>query len=488
MANDNKKKSAAQKAAEAAPEQNPTEEARVKVVTATKVKGLSQGEKVAYLTAVQKERDEIRNSGEGNFLREHVRGLSIIAQAAILDIAAGEIACGTSAMGFIIAKNEETYSALLSMAAAQGIKLPSFKSLPTPTKDQLKAVGLEDVAPDNAVLVKIDKGDVSEETIDKKKKEVAAVAKAVENPAEIKNAEQLKASLTAMLVKPATEGSIDRPDARVQRTIDFYRGYLTIQANHAEKKKEELKKVKELSRTDMLNQISEIVGPCPFALKGAAFLLRKVTNETGSPISAFCLYRRGSVPTGGNPADDQYLADVVRIILIWSCNSQIAEFKSTVKDCEKIIKKNEELVKANKDKVAAAAVKEWNRQRDGYNLKIQELENILNLITSPSLDVVDNLIDDYNAENTESEHYKLAHRIVKNILDTYYPNTDIKKLEKETMLKNVQQRAGIIINMFRDPLNQSISYKESNLTEMVEIEAPAEEKGEESKGEEAPKN
>jgi hypothetical protein len=51
---------------------------------------------------------------------------------------------------------------------------------------------------------------------------------------------------------------------------------------------------------------------------------------------------------------------------------------------------------------------------------------------------------------------------------------DIKKLDVDVMLKNVQQRAGIIINMFRDPLTQSIAYKESNLTDMVEVETKEE--------------
>jgi hypothetical protein len=43
--------------------------------------------------------------------------------------------------------------------------------------------------------------------------------------------------------------------------------------------------------------------------------------------------------------------------------------------------------------------------------------------------------------------------------------------------------------MFRDPLSQSIAYNESNLTDMVEKEAPKEEKpAEEKPAEEKPKN
>lgn len=484
-------KKAAEQAAAAAAEQVKEKAAGEKkdetvesIVKAVKGNSLSQDGKAITANLIQKRWVEGENATEmqrtaGGFLVDALLG----------DIIITSFAEGSNMFTAIIGRDENKYLAIKAHLAEQGIALPDYKALPAPTEDQLKKFGVK-MLPAETAVVNIPKENVSTKAIDKKKKEIAAVANAVNNPAEIKNAEQLKASLTAMLVKPATEaGAVDRPDARVQRTIDFYRGYLTIQANHAEKKEEELKKVKALSRIDMLNQIAEIVGPCPFALSGAAYLLRKITNETGSPISAFCLYRRGAVPTANGSIEDSYLADVVRILLIWSCNSQIAEFKSSIKDCEKIIKKNEEAVKANeKDKVASAAVKEWNRQLDGYKTKIAELENILNIVTNPSLDIVDNLIDDYNAEDENSEQYKLAHRIVKNILDTYYPGADIKKLDKDVMLKNVQQRAGIVVNMFRDPLNQSISYKESNLTEMVEIEAPAEEKAEEAKGEEAPKN
>lgn len=475
MANKNKK-SAAEEAAKQTPDNTVVETPDVKVVNPTKITGLSQGEKVAYLTAVQKERDEIRNAGEGNFLKEHVKGLSIIAQAAILDIAAGEIACGTSAMGFIIAKNEESYSALLGMAAAQGIKLPAFKTLPSPTKEQLKSVGLEAIEPNNAVLVKIDNKAVSDDTKKKKTEEGILVSKAVDNPAEIEGEEQLRASLAAMLIKSVKDG-IDRPDTRVQRTIKFYRGYLTIQANKiedAEEKKAALEKVKNSSRIQMLTEISEIVGSCPFAINGVAKFLRNYTNETNSPISAFCLYRRSAVPEGDGTIDDAYLADVVRVIIIWSCNSQIAE-------CQSLIDSNKKLAKNEKGsaKVATETSIRVNEE------KIKELQGIINIVTNPSFDVVDNLIANYNSENKESVEYKLAHRIVHNIMGSYYPDVKSEELDENIMLNNVQQRAGIITNLFRDSMTQSIKYNEANLVPMAKKEA---EKEEETEKEEPSKN
>lgn len=476
MGKSKNQKSAAEEAAKQVPNDNTTVETpEVKVVNPTKINGLSQGEKVAFLTAVQKERDEIRNTGEGNFLKEHVKGLSIIAQAAILDIAAGEIACGTSAMGFILAKNEESYNALLSMAAAQGIKLPAFKTLPAPTKEQLKAVGLEAIEPANAILVTIDKKNVSDETKKQKTEEKILTSKAVDNPVDIKDEEQLRASLAAMLIKSVKDG-IDRPDTRVQRTIKFYRGYLTIQANkieNAEEKKAALEKVSNASRIQLLTEISEIVGSCPFAINGVAKFLRNYTNETNSPISAFCLYRKSAVPESDGTIDDSYLADVVRILIVWSCNSQIAE-------CQSLIDTNKKVVKNEKGaaKVATETSIRVNEE------KIKELHGIIDIVTNPSFEVVDNLVEDYNVENEESVHYKLAHRIVKNIMGSYYPDVDPEKIDKDVMLRNVQQRAGIIINLFRDTLTQSLSYSEANIIPMVEVT----EKKDEKKNEEPSKN
>lgn len=459
MAKENNKKSAAKIAAAAAAEQAaPTTDNNVVVNPATK--GMSQSDKVAYIAAVQEERRfMMQNTEKPSAVM--IEGFTMLAQATILDVAMGEIASGNSCTGAIITANEGNYKALQAMAMERGVKLPEFKALPAPTKEQLAKIGLLEVKPEEVRVLNIDAKDVSEKTINQKKKEIAAVAKAVDNPAEIKNSDQLKASLTAMLVKPITEG-IDRPDARVQRTIKFYRGYLTIQANAAENKEEALKEMKAKTRQQMLNEIAEIVGPCPFSLNGTAYFLRKRAIETGSPISAFCLYRRSAIPEKDNTIDEQYLADVTKILLLWSCNSRIAECNASLKEQKKHIEKE------------TGAAKTATETAIRYNeTAIDELNQLVSWVNNPSFDVVDSLIEDYNSEDTNSEKYKLAHRIVSNIMTTYYPEIDIEKVDKECLLKNVQQRAGIIVNMFRDPLSQSISYSEANLTEIA-TKAPEE--------------
>ena len=77
-------------------------------------------------------------------------------------------------------------------------------------------------------------------------------------------------------------------------------------------------------------------------------------------------------------------------------------------------------------------------------------------------------------------------------MKTYYPKfmeeplkKDGKVIDEDVMLKNVQQRAGIVINMFRGSLSQSIAYKEANLIDMVTKDAPKEETKVEEPGEES---
>ena len=165
-------------------------------------------------------------------------------------------------------------------------------------------------------------------------------------------------------------------------------------------------------------------------------------------------------------------------MVTWSCNSQIAIAKKAIKDFEKLIKANEEANKtADKatQKVNNATIKKEKEEITKNEAIVTEMEAVINSVVNPSFDVVDHLIEDYKSENKESEPYKLSHRIVSDIMKTYYSEYKDKNLDEDVMLANVQQYAGIIVNMFRDPLAQSISYTKANLVDMVEVEKPAEE-------------
>ena len=293
------------------------------------------------------------------------------------------------------------------------------------------------------------------------------------NPAEIENENQLAASLSNLLTKGA-----DNIGARIKRVIDFYRGYLTIQANKAEDKEKELQKVKSMTRTEMFEKISVIVGECPFAMNGTAKIFRNMIQKELNPVVPFCIYRRTSA-NGDNSVDDEFVGDILKILVKWSCNSTIEHAQHNIAEAERLIKKNEKIVGEEKDatkkKLAQTAINNYvNAVIPDAEKCIAEMQSILVVLTNPSFDAIDSLIENYNGKDDTKDEYKVAHRIVDNVIKTYYKGVDMTKVDNKALLNNVQQRAGIIINIFRDPLTKNQNYDESNITELKEAETSAE--------------
>jgi len=462
-----KEKTAAEIAAEKAAAEQGAQNERpsfAEALAAAKDKSLSSGEKVILANLVQEA--WIKDPAYGNI----VDGATVLRDALMGDIIVTQLLNGKDTFALIVRKDENRYLSIKNMLAGQGISLPDFKALPAPTQDQLDAAGVK-LLPAETAMIKIDSSNVSEEALEQKKKEQKIESeKPSTNPAEIKDTEELKKSLSYLL----TSGS-ENLDSRVQRTIDFYRGYLTIQANHAENKTEALAALKEKSRSTMLSEIVELVGPCPFAFRGAAHMLLTRLESTKTVIVPFCLYRRTADKK--NKLEDDYICDIVRILTTWSCNTKIANANRTIAECERVIRKNEAIVKDNKDakevKVAESTIKTFKETIEKQKAIVDGLNSLIGIINNPTFDGVDSLIEDFDKEEG-SDEYKNAHMIVDTIMKTYYKDIDVAKANKESMLKNVQQRAGIIINMFRGALAQSMTYAEGNLTDIVVEEQKAE--------------
>lgn len=441
---------------------------KVEVINNPATKILSPDAKVAYITAIQKERDEIRNNNPENIPQAFVDGMSMIAQATILDIAVGEIVSGKSGLGLIISRNEANYARLSAMAASLGVTLPTYKSLPAPTKEQLEKAGFNNIDANQTALVVLDNKSVSKETKEKKKAEKAIEVKKRLDPTKIENDEQLKEQLTMCFLGNET------PVLRVQKAINFYNTYLTFKAKKAENAAEEEAKVKAMSRIDMLREITSIVGECTFAMSGLAHFLNKTTNDTQSPISAFCAYKRATTTAGKQAeTDDAFIADVVKILIIWSCTSKIAELKRLIAACD------ENLKTLSKDKKGnAAKIKTEQTFKSNHESEILGYESIINCVNQPTFDVVANLVDNYNGEETSIKRQN-ARRVVSNIIETFYPGTKPADYAEESMLKVAQQHAGIILNLFCNPLEQNAAYAEDNISVLIK-------KGEEPAAEKAP--
>lgn len=390
--------------------------------------------------------------------------------AYMADAIVTDIAQGHSLVSRIIGTDEEKYAQTRLLLANMGIALPDFKALPQPSEEELEAQGIK-LLPSQTRVINVDARDVDEKVVEQKKKELKSAEKATTDPTKIENEKQLHDALVALLTSV-----MDTPDKRIQRAINFYQSYLKIQANKIEKEEEknaELEKINNTSRIDILKSITEVVGDSPFIFSGIGKIYCGQTAQTGSPISAFCLHRRAATnnKTGIVDHDDQFIADIVKTIITWTCNSVINGANQTIAEQKRAIEKRKG--DGTHKKAAETVIKACED-------KIVKQQQILDIVNNPSFDIVDSLKDGYKSEDENSESYKSARRLVRNIMDTYHKGVDVATVDEDSLLHNCAQRGGVILNLFRGPLAKNNNYSEANIGEL-KIVAKPEEKAEEEK-------
>ena len=286
MANKNKKAaSAAQEAAKVAAAPKP--EQKAPEVTQEEAQILKMGNvlknsarmsadsKAIVANLLQKRVIENPNAPE-----QVVDGASVVIDAMLADVIVTGVAMGEDVFAMIIRKDENKYLALQSMLNAQGITIPAFKTLPAPTAEQLQKAGVN-LLPAESVVVAVDKKDVDKKVVEKKKKELKAEAS--------------KPSLDPTKIK--------------DENINFYSAYLNVQAK-GDKKEEE--KVAALSKEEILQKITDIIGPATFVVNGMMYQPCRATNETGVPVSAFCIVKRmfETSKVFNDKMDDEFIAAV----------------------------------------------------------------------------------------------------------------------------------------------------------------------------------
>jgi hypothetical protein len=463
MANKNKKSPAQQAAEQTAAQQAPKTEnpAAVAMMNGVKKASLSPDATVAALTGLKEMIHDNPNAATYyNLSEDTIHSINVFTLTGFATVLAIEVSENKSP--FAQKMLEKQIDAVNAISEFTGVSI-NTKALPAPGEGGAIQV------PSTAIEVSTDM-----------KKKIAAEEKLKElnpvtNPAEVTSLEQLAASL-ALLISKGNEGII----IRMRRATDFYRGYLTIQANKAEDKKAALEEVKNMSYSELLSKMADVVGPCPVGLVGNAGLFRKNFVNVGTIIGPFCMYRRNAdkIDTKGVLTND-FIADLVRIMISWSCKEEISKAEKGIKENERIIKKNEDIVakneSANDVTIAKAAINTHKGYIEKCNNTINEMNGIIIGMNNPAIEDVDNLIDNFNKKDDTDADYKRAHLIVDQIINTYYKGTDLTKVDMDSLLHNVQQRAGIIINLFRDPLSRSIAYSEANITEIAQAETPAEE-------------
>lgn len=359
-----------------------------------------------------------------------------------------------------LAKNE--FTMLMSPEMVEQIKLiggemgVSLKEnlLPAPNENNEVAV------PSAAITV-------SKETKKAAEEEAELVeSKPIVDPTQIKTKEDLCKALGFIL---ADAKACARPYDRIVRLIDFYTSYLYFTAGDDQAKKDE---IKNMPKDQLFSKAIEEMGTLPFSSFILAKLMYTETSKTKSPIPAFCMFRRASLnqTTGYPTVEDKLAASFVRILVSAYANVLIANDTESIATCNESIK----VLSKNKKQNAKAIEKEENKIK-AYTAAIESYREVISYVTNPEGKDIENFVEAYN--NKDHENYKFARRVGHNIFDTYYPGIKMQTVKPEILVNNLHQYAGVIVNMFRDPLAQLQLYSESNITELEFVE----EKGEEAK-------
>lgn len=413
------------------------------VVDINASKGLTQSEKLQFAKELRHRVAELKE--EDNPPLALIAGYNMIRDTTFIDLAAGEIACGTSAMGFIFSGNEVAYNALQNAAISLGVTLPEFKTLPAPSKKQLEDAGLASIS--TAKLLTVTEENVSAETKKKKKAEKKINDEAnsgnkeyMTDHTKIETDEQLKEALGFQLVNSKIVSPLDR----LVTTAQFYRSYLEHRAEKAPDPKAELDRIHAYNLADLLQEISTMVPPS-FTAAGFGDLLCRRIADTKSVVPSFELFKRCGKKrnTGTFRFSDEEVAAFVRVLVVWKATGAIAQYGAEIK------RLTEKDAKKNADAIAKATE------------AIKAEQELISAVTNPSYELADTFIAAYNDKNNPLHEAALV--AYRSIVETYYKDVEVPELEFESMLLNVQQHIGIDLNLFNEDMMKRDDFSEENL-------------------------
>lgn len=239
--------------------------------------------------------------------------------------------------------------------------------------------------------------------------------------------------------------------SNIKAAVNFYRSWLLIQAkdDQAEKDRINARTVK-----DIILDIANFTNACPFVLKGVGGYLLRLTMTHNSIVPAFCIMRntvRNKV-TGKTTCDEQEIADICYAVVNWAANARISEKKKNIEVLSADKKRNKEAI-------------------DDVNADIKAIEDVISMLDNPNSDFADNVLD--NLKSDDAIVVKHAQEAFGIIAKCYYPGTDLRK-RYTNLANNVKQLAGIITNLFRDPMSPLSNFNIANLDHEL-IEAPKDE-------------
>lgn len=293
-----------------------------------------------------------------------------------------------------------------------------------------------------------------------------ANTKAELDPTKIESEDQLKNSLLNILVKGHGSANFYQ---KVMIAVNFYRTYLSKKAKDAGNT-EEYENIKKMSTCDILSAIAKFLGKCTFTISGMAKYMFEQTERTKSPVVAFCQLRDANIEvnkeSGMKQIDDQNIADIVKVLIRWYADTEIQTANESI---EKQLE-NVNLLKKD-EKKNAKGIENAEKTIETIKQRISAIENVVSYVNVPDREVIDNFVTNYT--DNKAEGFKTARMIGSKIAKSYYPGENMKDVKMESLTHNLQQRMGVITNMFLPPLNQLVDYSEANIAELEKQEPKA---------------
>ena len=283
------------------------------------------------------------------------------------------------------------------------------------------------------------------------KKQLKEEKKALENAPEmdvkkINSEDELRTVLVYLLSQ--------RKDyiVNIQKAISIYSAFL---------EKQEKGSTKSLTRIQLLNKLIKLVGKAPIVVSGIGNFLYSATAATKSPVSAFCNLRNTVTDrkTGKCSMGNDVIADIVRELVLWVIDLKIDETKRGIES----IKENIKVLSKDKKK-NEKAIDEQNKRIEVLKKNIEHHNSVAKYVIEPSIEPIETLLE------KKGQKDMAACKMYKSLLDGLYFGVDLFKYTPASINQNMIKQAGVITNLFRDPLAKIIGYTQGDVPELKEVE------------------
>ena len=329
----------------------------------------------------------------------------------------------------------QAYPSLASAAEDLGFKIPDIKALPSGKEEGTVVLESKDVKIPAETKKQL-----------KEEKKIRESEKPELDPEKITSEEDVTKALQYMFLT----GSKRLPELLTE-AIDFMKKFRMHEASLAENADEAKARFENYNSGNWLDDVFSYFRP-PVSFQGIGRGMATVAADKKNPIHSFIILRDAiKDKTTGEPVlEDQETAYCCKSIIKWFCNANIESNKKAIENLD---------AKKNKTEI------------EKCEAQIQYYNNILDYITSPTSDEIDNLIENIGTSFDEggslSQECQQANATFNRICKSYY-GKQLSDADYKNLSENIKQYGYHIINLFRAPGEQLMDCGLANVSELEE--------------------